>query len=432
MSIKKERPKSFCSVPWLQVHTEPDGKIFPCCYYSHDHQHALGNWQTERIRDVFHSDKWNMLRKDFLDGKRPAACSRCWKEEDVGITSMRERFNERYSDFPDYTNANTYDKFIDIDKFTDPDTGSVSNISLATIDLIFNNLCNLKCRSCGPMLSTSWAADTEKMGGIVPQIFLTNENTPHMTSDLEYLTDLIDPYTEIHFSGGEPMLQREHYEFLQMLIKKNKTKVKIRYNTNLTVFQIKGFNAFDILQNFENVFIVGSLDAVGKQGEYIRKGLNWEVAMDWLRSCKKHLPNADIAISAVYSIMNASAAIDLHKLICTDELFRNSKNEVIGFYLNTLHGPEWYQVSVLPTQLKLRVISQIRDHINWLSETQDRTFNYDRAVEHWENAINTINSADNTHLIPDFYRFTRLLDSIRNEKFEELFPELHQALKDYE
>jgi len=39
----EDLPESFCSVPWLQIHTEPDGKVFPCCYYSHDSEHSLGN-----------------------------------------------------------------------------------------------------------------------------------------------------------------------------------------------------------------------------------------------------------------------------------------------------------------------------------------------------------------------------------------------------
>ena len=37
----KKLPETFCSVPWLQIHTEADGKIMPCCYYSHDDIHRF-------------------------------------------------------------------------------------------------------------------------------------------------------------------------------------------------------------------------------------------------------------------------------------------------------------------------------------------------------------------------------------------------------
>ncbi len=63
-------PETLCTVAWLQIHTEPDGKVFPCCYYSHDSQHNLGNWNKEKIVDIFHGEKWNKLRQDFLDGKK--------------------------------------------------------------------------------------------------------------------------------------------------------------------------------------------------------------------------------------------------------------------------------------------------------------------------------------------------------------------------
>ena len=60
LSVKSnELPKNFCSVPWLQIHTEPDGKIFPCCYYSHEKDHQLGNWNKNKLVEVFHNNKWN-------------------------------------------------------------------------------------------------------------------------------------------------------------------------------------------------------------------------------------------------------------------------------------------------------------------------------------------------------------------------------------
>ena len=92
-----------------------------------------------------------------------------------------------------------------------------------------------------------------------------------MQEDLDYLIDMIDPYTEIHFSGGEPMMQEEHYLFLKLLVDRGNTQTKIRYNTNLTVYTLKDYNAFEMLQHFDNVFIVGSIDAMGTEGEYTSK-----------------------------------------------------------------------------------------------------------------------------------------------------------------
>jgi len=431
MPIKQKLPDTFCSVPWLQIHTEPDGKIFPCCYYSHDHAHQLGNWNSDKLVDTFNNTKWNNLRRELLEGKKPAACSRCWKQEASGITSMRQRFNDRYSNFPDYTHQNGYDKLTDIVDKGNPD-GSVGNIKLATIDLIFNNLCNFKCRSCGPGLSTAWASDAIKLGNKIPVTLLTNDEIPHMQTDLHQLASMTDAYTEVHFSGGEPMMQPEHYEFLKLLIAQGKTEVKIRYNTNLSIYSIKDYNAFELLQNFENVFIIGSIDAMSAKGEYIRKGFNWQRALDWIKVSKQYLPKADYGISAVYSILNAEAAIDLHRYMCDSDVFTKHNGENFSFYLNVLTDPQYLRTTILPKDFKESATHKIKQHMRWLSQTQVKNFDYDSYMGHWQDAITLMNSKDETNLIKEFYEHTRQLDEIRNERFEDIFPELHEVLKDYE
>lgn len=424
-------PEHFCSVPWLQIHTEPDGKVMPCCYYSHDHQHKLGNWNDSKIVDIFHNDKWNKLRKDFLDGKKPDACTRCWKEEDSGIDSMRMIFNKRYSEYSDHTNLVYYDKYKDIVTHTNSD-GSVQDIKLATIDIIFNSLCNFKCRSCGPGLSTSWAVEVMKSGLPVKASLMTNTKIPHMTDDLIDMVNMCDEYTEVHFSGGEPMMQEEHYEFLQLLIDMGKTKTKIRYNTNLSTYELKQYNAFKLLDKFYNVFIIGSIDAMGEQGEYIRKGFDWQIAQDWIKASKLQAPNANYGISAVYSIFNCEAAIDLHRHMCENDIFTNNNGNKFNFNLNVLHAPIWMKTTVLPPKTKQRVTEKITEHLKYLEETQVKNHDYYHYVNVWKNAMIMMNSKDETSLLPLFFKETQKLDTIRNESFKTMFPELYKDFITYE
>lgn len=418
-------PEHFCSVPWLQIHTEPDGKVMPCCYYSHQAKHKLGNWNEDKIVDIFHNDKWNQLRKDFLEGKKPDACTRCWKEEASGIDSMRKIFNKRYAEFPDYTNNNNYNKYKDIVSHADSD-GSVTDIKLATIDIIFNSLCNFKCRSCGPGLSTSWAVEVMKSGLPVKQSLLTNTKIPHMTSDLIDMVNMCDEYTEVHFSGGEPMMQEEHYEFLQLLIDMGKTKTKLRYNTNLSTYELKHYNAFKLLRHFDNVFIIGSIDAIGDKGEYIRKGFDWQQAQDWIKASKEQAPNANYGVSAVYSVFNCEAAIELHRYMCEHDLFTNINGNKFNFNLNVLHAPIYMQTTVLPPKTKQRVSEKITAHLEYLEQTQPKTFEYYHYIGVWKNAMIMMNSKDESNLVPMFLRETQKLDTLRREDFRKLFPELYR------
>ncbi len=431
-----EFPESFCSVPWLQIHTEPNGEIYPCCYYSHDHEYDLGNWGTDKLSDVFYSDKWNQLRKDFLDGVKPDACTRCWKEEASGASSMRTAFNKKYQETRNINNE-YHDYFADIIAHGNDD-GSVSEeINLATIDIIFNNLCNYKCRSCGPTLSSSIAVEEQKLivkgyNLSVSNNLLTNSDIVHQKADLQFLVDKCDEFTEVHFSGGEPMMQKEHYEFLELMIASGKTSTTIRYNTNLSVYTLGDYNAFELLQNFDYVFIVGSIDAMGKQGEYIRKGFNWDKSLEWIKTCKEYLPNAYYSISAVYSVLNCVSAIDLHRYMCENDLFTRNNGERFGFYLNKLHAPHHLKTTALPQEIKKQVNEKVENHIKWLTDNIEMDAPLKHSILHWRDAMKMMNSQDETHLIEDFYHRTKMLDNIRSDNFETTFPELHEYMRHHD
>jgi hypothetical protein len=175
------------------------------------------------------------------------------------------------------------------------------------------------------------------------------------------------------------------------------------------------------------VFIIGSIDAMGERGEYIRKGFNWENALKWFQTAKEYLPNQPYGVTAVYSLLNCYEAIDLHRYMCENKLF-----DKFGFYLNTLHDPPYLRTSILPEDVKLEVTEKIKSHIAWLTETQEHDFSYHAAVNHWENAIIMMNSQpSDKELLEKFLYETSLLDNIRNEKFSEVFPELNERIVAY-
>jgi hypothetical protein len=118
--------------------------------------------------------------------------------------------------------------------------------------------------------------------------------------------------------------------------------------------------------------------------------------------------------------------------MCESKLFKRGDGKNFGFYLNTLHEPYWMRTTVLPPDVKLEVTEKINKHIEWLTETQEHDFHYDVYVDHWKNAITLMNSKDDTSLIPKFYEEAHVLDNIRNEKFEDAFPELHEKMKPYD
>ena len=73
------------------------------------------------------------IRQDFKDGKQLEACKNCWKEEEAGIQSKRQRENFFWKDTP-------HDR-------------------LTVMDLKLGNICNSKCRICSSFASSQWAAE---------------------------------------------------------------------------------------------------------------------------------------------------------------------------------------------------------------------------------------------------------------------------------
>lgn len=407
---------SLCSAPWFQIHSEPNGTINPCCYY--DIEKPIGNWNDAGIMDIYNSDNWNKLRSDFLDGKKPAGCSKCWKEESAGVISARQRWNNQYK------MMRKTDNLVEEVKNNTNTDGSVKTPIIGTVDLIYSNLCNLSCRSCGPQLSTGWYADTIKYYGIKMHGPITNGSNKDLEQDTKRLVDAMDPHGEIHFSGGEPLMHPEHYDLLKYLIENNKTDVYLRYNTNLTVFTFKGKSVFEILEPFNNVILIGSIDAMGEQGEYIRKGFEWDRAIEWVKTAQEKLPKARIGISTVYSLLNSYAAIDLCKYLIENKLETGG-----GYHLNMLHTPDWYHTSLLPKHVKEELRVKIDELIEWINihGKQNGVSMLDLLIDHWTNARNLM-MEDPMYSIDKFWEMNIKLDEIRNEKFQDVFPELYEKL----
>ena len=71
----------------------------------------------------------------------------------------------------------------------------------------------------------------------------------------------------------------EHYIILEELIKRNKTDVRIIYNTNFSRTAYKKTDAIDMWKHFKNVSVGASLDAMGARAELMRKGTVWKQAI---------------------------------------------------------------------------------------------------------------------------------------------------------
>jgi organic radical activating enzyme len=143
-----------------------------------------------------------------------------------------------------------------------------------TID-IRTDLCNLKCRICGPASSTSIRKEMKS--------FNLNLIDRHPQIDAGISDEMIQNVEHITWAGGEPFMSPMHWDIMDRLVKCGNTNVIIWYNTNLTFPGKTLDRAVELLKQFPNVSMGASLDSVGDDAEYIRDGLNYAEFLENLK-----------------------------------------------------------------------------------------------------------------------------------------------------
>ena len=398
--------KTFCIYPWIHLHAYPTGEAYPCCHS--EMRYPVGNCKTQSLKEIWNSPEQRQLRKDMLTETPNPACGRCYEQEESGFFSGRKSANKHHGHHIDRVDATLED-------------GTVDQFEMTYWDIRFSNLCNLKCRSCGHIFSSSWYQDQAKLAGgdwakHNRVLNIAGRDEKDMWNQLLPHLDYVE---QIYFAGGEPLMMEEHYLILEELERRGRFDVRLIYNTNFTQIKLKDRTVFDYWRKFNSVAVGASLDAMGPRGEYIRKGTDWAVVEENRRQMMQTCPAVDFYISPTLSIMNALHLPEFHKDWVNKGLLKPQDLNV-----NILQDPAYLRLDIAPAEYKQQIKQAFEQHLEWLRPL-DRL---NRATVGFESAINFMMSTDNSHLIGKFWAKTRDLDAIRNEDILDIIPEL-EALK---
>ena len=394
--------KVFCMIPWTHIHGFPTGEAYPCCLG--EMEHPIGNMRTNTLEEIWNGDAYKDMRQNMLNDNSCKECTRCYEQEEQGFFSMRNSSNKHF--------GHHIDK---VDQGVNPD------FKLVYWDIRFSNQCNMKCRSCGPMFSSLWYDDHVKMHGKAPNHKRIEWAGKNKNDIWEQMIPHIDCIEQIYFAGGEPLIMQEHYNILKELVKREKFDVKLIYNTNFSVTTWKDLDVLEMWKLFDSVSVGASLDAMGERAELMRSGTVWNQTMANRDRMLKVCPNVDFYISPTVSLMNIDHVVDFHK-----DWINRGFLKPQDLNVNILQSPEWYRADCLPQTLKNNITKKIQEHIEWLSP-QDHL---QRATNGFKSSLSFMNNTDNTHNLNRFNQVTSQLDSVRNEKFYDIFPEL-KGIQDY-
>jgi len=387
--------KTFCIYPWIHLHAYPTGEAYPCCHA--EMTHPEGHCKENTLEEIWHGKAMVKLRTDMLTETANPACSRCYEQERSGFFSGRRSANKHHGHHVKKLDRNPFE--------------------MTYWDIRFSNLCNLRCRSCGHIFSSSWYQDQVKLAG--PEWKAKNQVLNYAgrteTDMWEQLLPHIDYVEQIYFAGGEPLMMDEHYRILEELERRERFDVRLIYNTNFTQIKLKDRAVFDYWRKFHSVAVGASLDAMGPRAEYIRKGTDWKIIEDNRREMMETCPKVDFYISPTLSIMNAWHLPDFHRNWVERGLIRPQDLNV-----NILQDPAHYRIDIAPVKYKQRLRIKFEEHLEWLRPLDP----LNRATVGFESAVNFMMSTDNTTLLPTFWNKIQQLDAVRNENILTVIPEL--------
>lgn len=391
--------KTFCILPWVHTHLNTEGDVYPCCVsWTPERKSQMGWLKDNSLEEIFNSPKMRQLRLDMMNGvERPDICSNCYDREDAGFASARQGNNRDFDDQIEELVAQTRE-----DGYIDP--------KIKSWDIRFSNLCNLKCRSCGPMFSTSWAQEKGELGKIYA-----------IPSGTDPLANQYDTVEKIYFAGGEPLIMPEHFRTLTKLIDIGRAgEIMLVYNSNMTKLDYNNHNLTDYWKHFKKVVIGVSLDNIGTRAEYTRSGTNWEILDKNLKAFYHYVKthkNISFYYSPTISIFNIHQITDIHRY-----LYENNMMQWINSILfNILLQPEYYDCRILPIEVKEEVVSKLKEHIDWLRTVPNADSS---SIDQFVNLIDYVmQEVDHERLQKAFKIETIKMDNIRKESFVDIFPE---------
>jgi MoaA/NifB/PqqE/SkfB family radical SAM enzyme len=342
-----------------------DNKLLPCCLYKDDIE-VKGS-----IEETFVSGEFETLRQRMRTGEKIPACEQCYQKEELGLSSLRTESNAKWN--------------------------NPTNVALKVLELEFDNVCNLKCRSCNSVHSHRWYNDEQHIFGTS----LLGKKYRHAD---DYLNLDFKSLETIKFYGGEPFYSPKCKEFCKHLVNSvDIENLEIVTFSNCTV--LPSDEILQVLTNCKSLYLILSIDGYGKFNEYFRSGSKWDAVINSLNFytelSKKRTGETELLINTTVNIYNANLLDDLDNFI-------KINYPHIKLQKSALTYPEYLSVANLPKEYKVKL---------------------EPYLEKYPDILTYMQQEENTKMFDYFLYFHRSLDKLRNEIVDNLL--LTNFIKDY-
>ena len=343
---KLKQSKTFCMLPFMHIYGTAGGDIVPCC----EAQEVPLNNPGETALESWNNENYKELRRALANDERPERCEVCWHNEDSGIVSNRQQWEEdNWNEFADEIEVN--------------DDYSVTN-SPKWIELKVSNFCNLKCIMCSTHSSYKRVKDLDIITKYQEKGHETRLLRPTTLFDsLNEWPELWEHVHTLQFTGGEPIINQEHYDLLDSIPQHLKHKIKLRYASNLSHIKFKKYDLVKIWNEFKTVNIKISMDGVGDVYNFIRQDGDWDNVYANMMVLDSE-PTIDVA---------AGITIQSHNIYHMPEFYdfwKHSDIKLRFITANILQTPRYLAPSVWPEEYREAIINKLKGALNEHPEMQ--------------------------------------------------------------
>lgn len=391
-------PEKFCMAPFVHQYVHSNETERVCCMTTeegpvrpNEELDLKKRWNGEHLKNI---------RRQFLTNKEPDICTKCFSNERVGGISDRMRFNDMYVGKinPDVITGNQYGSPIDL-------------------DIRPGNLCNLGCRMCGPISSTTIQKETQKnpiMQHIMGRGDIETTDVLKNAKNLEFLLRNVDKGQRVKFLGGEPTIMPEVDEFLNILMERNLLDVPLHFTTNCT----NGNKRFiDKISKFNKVSFNYSVDGIGEVVEYIRHPVKFNSINTNIQTYA--------AIAAHGEISFTLQAYNFFNLVDT---IKWSSALDISLRPELLMHPDPLSYKSIPLKIRRKriplMIKMIEDIP--LSGSISRTQVKQKAMP----ALERIYADKEEYSLQNLARHTKIIDTVRKQHIKDYVPEVWDFIKE--
>ena len=387
--------KTWCTYPFSSLVLHNGGTYGPCCTANEmvgtningeevvlkmfdPNEKAYFEPYAMTADEAFHSEFMKDIRQQMMDGKKPTVCSFCWDWECDGLKSKRQGMNEFYIQPNSVQHPNNGEFDYDIDEM-------VKNPRLRSLDLKFNNKCNLHCLMCSSGSSDMWVPLDKKMHNYLALQNVTEEQDLDLympdshfypvfepekfpESLFEEIKSLVPQLQEIQITGGEPFINSHFIELLKYIIDTGHAEhISLEVTTNGTKFITE---VMELLTHFRHIRFLISVDGTKGTYDYIRAPYSYDLLLKRLKVLDEYFVSGRIKgwaeISAVAMSYNM---FDFQNLSTIVEDLKYEDFDVEGqidFFMHNNDNP--LHIKWLPDEL----ISEAIDYYKSLPNKEEQ------------------------------------------------------------